>query len=161
MNPNFSCSDQTIARIRSSLRRVWGKRLKWKRLREKFFISWLESIAKAAKEGGSDQQELDWDSYDKTKQEIALQQLQWASDKAKAKEMSKMRRERAALATAEKMARLAQRRKEREEKAKQRREIKRKTRKKSNKDEEDLAVTKGLKLKQRLTKVKTHGTTGT
>ncbi|GAV64051.1 LOW QUALITY PROTEIN: hypothetical protein CFOL_v3_07569 [Cephalotus follicularis] len=149
-----SLSDQTKARIRSSLQRV-GKRLKWKQLREKFFVSWLGSIARAAKKGGSDQQELEWGSYDKIKQEIVLQQLQWDADKAKAKEMSKMRRERIALARAEKTAGLAQRKKEREEKAKQRREeanprkeMKRKTRKKSNK-----IVVKGLKLKQRLTKI--------
>ncbi|KAK9269661.1 hypothetical protein L1049_001439 [Liquidambar formosana] len=145
-------SDQSKARIRSSLRQVWGKRLNWKRLREKFFLSWAESIAKAAKKGGSDQQELDWDSYNKIKEEIALQQLQQAADKAKAKEMAKLRAERAAQAKAEKIARLAEKRKEQEEKAKLRGQRKRMTRK-SREDKEELTVAQGLKLKQRLTKI--------
>lgn len=130
---------------------------------EEFILSWSENIAKAAKDGWSDQQELDWDSYDKIKQEMAVQQLQWAADKAKAKEMAKInavkaavaRAEKAALAKVEKMARIAEKRKEREEKAKQRREIKSKARRKSEKSGA-LSVPQELKLKRRLTKVKTH-----
>ena len=147
-------SEQSKAKIRSSLRWVWGKRLKWKRSREKFYLSWAESIAKAAKKGGSDQEELDWDSYDKIKEEIALQQLQWAENKKKAKELAKMRAERAARARAEKMAMLAEKRRERERQAEARGEIKRETTRKSKEDKEELAVAKGLKLKERLTKVK-------
>ncbi|XP_059591380.1 uncharacterized protein LOC100264054 isoform X1 [Vitis vinifera] len=146
-------SEQSKAKIRSSLRRVWGKRLKWKRSREKFYLSWAESIAKAAKKGGSDQEELDWDSYDKIKEEIALQQLQWAENKKKAKELAKMRAERAARARAEKMAMLAEKRRERERQAEARGEIKRETTRKSKEDKEELAVAKGLKLKERLTKL--------
>eukprot|EP00261_Vitis_vinifera_P031793 XP_019073036.1 PREDICTED: uncharacterized protein LOC100264054 isoform X2 [Vitis vinifera] len=146
-------SEQSKAKIRSSLRRVWGKRLKWKRSREKFYLSWAESIAKAAKKGGSDQEELDWDSYDKIKEEIALQQLQWAENKKKAKELAKMRAERAARARAEKMAMLAEKRRERERQAEARGEIKRETTRKSKEDKEELAVAKGLKLKERLTKM--------
>lgn len=130
-------------------------------MREEFILSWSENIAKAAKDGWSDQQELDWDSYDKIKQEMAVQQLQLDADMAKAKEMAKInavkaavaKAEKAALAKAEKMARIAEKRKEREEKAKQRREIKSKARRKSKKSGE-LSVPQELKLKQRLTKVK-------
>uniref|UniRef100_A0A5B7BXV8 Uncharacterized protein n=2 Tax=Davidia involucrata TaxID=16924 RepID=A0A5B7BXV8_DAVIN len=146
-------SNQTKARIRSSLRRLWGQRLKWKRSREKFLQLWAESIAKAAKQGGGDQQELDWDSYDKIKKEIALQQLQWAANKAKAKEMAQIRAQTAARARAEKMASLAQKRKEQEQKAKVIGEIKRKTRKISKEEKEELAVAQELKLKARLTKI--------
>lgn len=157
----FSCSDETKARIGSALKHVWAKRLRWKRLGEEFLLSWSESIAKAAKDGGSDQQELDWDSYDKMKQELDVQQLQWAAEKAKAKEMAKIMAEQAALARAEKaaqkkaekMARLAEKRKEWEEKAKARRERKRKEGRKKEKNE--FSVSQGLKLK-RLIKVKTH-----
>ncbi|KAL2474083.1 trichohyalin-like [Forsythia ovata] len=53
------------------------------------------SIANAAKIGGIEQQELDWDSYDKIKREIALKQLQQAAEQAKAKEMARVRAERA------------------------------------------------------------------
>lgn len=127
--------------------------MKWKRSREKFYLSWAESIAKAAKKGGSDQEELDWDSYDKIKEEIALQQLQWAENKKKAKELAKMRAERAARARAEKMAMLAEKRRERERQAEARGEIKRETTRKSKEDKEELAVAKGLKLKERLTKL--------
>ncbi|XWS10077.1 hypothetical protein CRYUN_Cryun39dG0044800 [Craigia yunnanensis] len=143
-------SDQSKARIGSSVRRVWDKRLKWKRLGEKFIISWLESIAETARKGGSDQPELEWDSYEKIKQEMAFEQLQWATEKAKGKEMAKVR---AATAKAEKMARIAQKRKEQEEKEKAR-ELKRKTQGKSKKDEK-VADFQGLKLKQRLTMVRT------
>ncbi|KAK4373947.1 hypothetical protein RND71_004624 [Anisodus tanguticus] len=111
-----SLSNQTKIRIHTSLRKLWGERLKWKRSREKYFQSWAESIANAAKVGGSDQEELEWDSYDKIKREIALEQLQLAAEKAKAKEMARIRAERAAQRKTEKMDRLVQRRKEREEK---------------------------------------------
>ncbi|CAB4277385.1 unnamed protein product [Prunus armeniaca] len=79
--------------MRSSLRRVWGQRLKWKRLRDKLFLSWVESIAEAAKKGGSGQQELCWDSYEKIKQKLHLQELQLAAEKKKekAKERAKKR----------------------------------------------------------------------
>ncbi|XP_059661446.1 vicilin-like seed storage protein At2g18540 [Cornus florida] len=146
-------SKRTVARIRSSLRRLWGGRLKWKRSREKFLLSWAENIAEAAKKGGVDQQELDWDSYDKIKKEIALQQLQWAAEKVKAKEMAKIRAVRSAQAKAEKMARLAQKKKEQEQKEKVREEIKRKTHKKSKEEKEEFAVSQELKLKARLTKI--------
>lgn len=151
----MSCSEQTKAKIKSSLRRIWDKRLKWRRLKEKFFLSWLESIAETAKRGGSDQQELHWDSYEKIKQEIAIHQLQLAAEKLKAKEMAKLRGQKAALAKADKMARLAEKRKEREEKTKARRDIKMGMRK-SKKDKEMLVITPELKLKQKLTKVRRH-----
>ncbi|KAL0282619.1 UNVERIFIED_CONTAM: hypothetical protein Sangu_2481500 [Sesamum angustifolium] len=95
-------SNQTKVKIRASLTKLWGKRLKWRRSREKFLQSWAESIAIAAKIGGNDEQELDWDSYDKLKQEIALLQIHRAAEKAKAKEIARTRAERAAQAKAEK-----------------------------------------------------------
>ncbi|GKV02077.1 hypothetical protein SLEP1_g14559 [Rubroshorea leprosula] len=147
-------SDQSKAKISSSLRRHWAKRKKLKQLGENFFISWLESIAEAAKKGGSDQEEINWDSYEKIKQEIALQQLQRAAQKAKAKETAKLRAEKAKKAKAEKLARVARKRKEREEKAKAKRELKRKTCGKSKKDEGKMEGSQGFKLKQRLTKIR-------
>ncbi|KAL0001448.1 hypothetical protein SO802_015229 [Lithocarpus litseifolius] len=108
---------------------------------ERLVLSWAESIAKVAKKGGSGQQELDWDSFNKIKQEMVLQQLQWTTEKAKAKEMGKIR------------SRLAQKRKEREEKARARGEIKRKTHRKLKEDKEDFAVPQVSKLEQKLTKV--------
>ena len=108
---------------------------------EKLILSWAESIAKAAKKGGSGQPELDWDSYNKIKQEMVLNQLQWAAEKAKVKETKKLR------------ARLAHKRKEQEEKVRARGEIKRKTNRKSKEDKDDLAVAEESKLKQKLIKV--------
>ncbi|XP_038996736.1 uncharacterized protein LOC120121452 [Hibiscus syriacus] len=102
-------SEESKARIGSSVRHAWGKRLKWKRLGEIFFLSWMESIAEAARKGGSDQAELEWDSYDKIKQEIALEQLQWATEKAKGKEIAKVRAEKA---RAERMARRKEQKRE-------------------------------------------------
>ncbi|XP_022717753.1 uncharacterized protein LOC111276250 [Durio zibethinus] len=106
----------------------------------------MKSIAEAARKGGSDQVELEWDSYDKIKQEIAFEQLQWATEKAKGKEMAKVR---TATAKAERISRIAQKRKKQEEKEKAR-ELKRKMQEISKKDEK-VADSQELKLKQRLT----------
>lgn len=151
-NSKHYCSDEIKLKIGSSLRRIWAKRLKWKRLREKFFLSWSKSIAEAARKGGIDQQELDWDSYDKIKEEVTLKQLQRAKDKEKAKELAKITAERAAQAKAEKIAKFAQKRKEREEKAKAR-EAKKKASRRSKKKARKLSFVQELTLKQRLTKV--------
>lgn len=81
------CSDQVKTKISSSLRRVWGKRLLKKRLNEAFFQSWKESIAVAAKKGGKEEQELDWDSHDKIIQEMLHQKLKMVEEKEKLKLM--------------------------------------------------------------------------
>lgn len=147
------CSNQTKARIRSSLRRLWGERLKERRAGEKLFLSWASSIAEAAKLGGIDEEELDWNSYEKMKSDIALEQRQWAADKLSAKEMVRIRSKRKAQAKEEKAMRLAQKRKV-QEKEKIKGERKRATHKKSKEEIEELAVAQELRLKERLTKVK-------
>ncbi|KAL8505745.1 hypothetical protein ACS0TY_016820 [Phlomoides rotata] len=147
-------SNQTKVKIRASLTKLWGERLKWKRSREKFLQSWAESIAEAAKKGGSDQQELEWDSYDRLVQEIALQQKIHEAEIAKAKEMARIRAERAAQVKAEKMARLSQKRREREEKAKVRGESTKKRNKRSKEEKEKLAEFQEEKLKERLMKIR-------
>ncbi|XP_028785567.1 uncharacterized protein LOC114741459 isoform X1 [Neltuma alba] len=81
-------SDQSKAKISSSLKRVWQKRLKSKRLKEQFYLSWAESIANGAREGGIDQEELDWNSYDKIKQQLERHQLLWAKQKGKGKQIA-------------------------------------------------------------------------
>ncbi|KAL3636909.1 hypothetical protein CASFOL_019208 [Castilleja foliolosa] len=145
-------SNQTKAKIRASLTSLWGTRLKWKRSREKFLQLWARSIATAAKKGGIDEQELDWDSYDKLKQEIALLQTERTAEKAKVKEMARVRADRAAEVKAEKMARLAQKRRQREENAKARGLSVRKRNRKSKEEKEKLAEFLEEKLKERLLK---------
>ncbi|XP_061347368.1 uncharacterized protein LOC133292896 isoform X2 [Gastrolobium bilobum] len=81
-------SDQIKAKISCSVRRVWQERLKSKQLGEQFFLSWEQSIANAAKKGGSGQEELDWDSYNKLKQQLELHQLMLAEEKEKEKLMA-------------------------------------------------------------------------
>ncbi|KAE9617034.1 hypothetical protein Lalb_Chr03g0031101 [Lupinus albus] len=78
-----SCSDQIKAKISYSLRRVWQERLKSKRLGEKLLHSWEQTIANAARKGESDQEELDWDSYDNIKQQFELRKLLQAEKKGK------------------------------------------------------------------------------
>ncbi|KAF5478576.1 hypothetical protein F2P56_005124 [Juglans regia] len=193
-------SDHIKAKISSSLRSIWQERLKLKWSRERFFCSWQESIAEAAKKGETDQLELEWDSYDKIKQEMVLQQHQWVVEKAKAKQVAKTRAEKIILSWAESIAkaakkggknqqeldwdsydkikqedvfrqlqrtaekakakerkniraRLAQKRKELQEKARARGEIEVKTHRKSKEDKDDLAVFQESNLKQRLTKI--------
>lgn len=109
----------------------------------------MKSIAEAARKGGGDQVELEWDSYDKIKQEIVLEQLQWAAEKAKGKEIAKVRAEKA---RAERRARIVQKRKEQEEKEKAR-ELKREMKEKARQDE-SVADSQGMKLKQRLRMVR-------
>ncbi|BBH01692.1 hypothetical protein Prudu_012049 [Prunus dulcis] len=131
---------ESKAKMRSSLRRVWGQRLKWKRLREKYFLSWVESIAEAAKKGGSGQQDLCWDSYEKIHQELHLQQLQLAAEKKKekAKERTKKRAMKAEQVKAKKMARLARERRKDGE---------------VFDDNEGMTVLQGQNCKQRLMKL--------
>lgn len=110
---------------------------------------WGESIALAAKMGGSDQEELEWDSYEKLKQEIALQN----AERAKMKELARIRKERATQERAKKMAMLAQKRREREENAKVKGEPKKRI-KRSKEEKEKLVESQEEKLKERLMKVK-------
>ncbi|KAK7319517.1 hypothetical protein RJT34_04238 [Clitoria ternatea] len=78
-------NDQIKAKISNSLRRVWHERLKSKRLGEQFVLSWEQCLANAAKKGGSGQEELDWDSYDKIKQQLEPCQLLQTEKKKKKK----------------------------------------------------------------------------
>lgn len=142
-------SDQTKIKIRASLTKLWGRRLKFKRSREKLLQSWGDCIALAAKLGGPDQQELEWDSYEKFKQEVAVQK----AEKKKMKELARKRKERAAQVKAEKMARFAQQRREREENAKVRGEPIKKRNKRSKEEKEKLAESQEEKLKERLMKI--------
>lgn len=141
-------SDQTKAKIRTTITQQWRERLKRKKSKERFISSWAESIANAAKKGGHGQQELDWDSYEKIEREIALQQLQRSADVAKAKEMAQIRAERRAKAKAEKAKLTLQKRM-----AKVKGLAKKKPSKKSKEEKEELAAAEDLKLKERLTKI--------
>ncbi|KAL5564423.1 hypothetical protein UlMin_027587 [Ulmus minor] len=144
-------SNQIKKKIGSSLRHLWAKRLKRKSLREKLFVSWAESIAEAAKTGGLDQELLNWDSYDKIKEELVLQQLHQAGEKLKVKEMAKIRRaEKVAQTIAAKMEKLAHKKKMREEKIKAKEE-KAKAKRIANRDRKESI--QRLKLKQKLTKI--------
>ncbi|KAF9621541.1 hypothetical protein IFM89_022768 [Coptis chinensis] len=141
-------SDVIKAKIGLGQRRVWRKRLKLKSIKEKFYHMWSESIAEAAKKGLFDQQELDWDSYEKLAAEIAHQQLQLAADEERVKEITKLL---AARERAERMARRALQKKEKEERAKSEGEVKRRRQRKPKKQ---MLISKGLKLKARITKIR-------
>ncbi|CAI0408348.1 unnamed protein product, partial [Linum tenue] len=141
------------AKISSSLKRLWNKRLTSKRLGIKFFLSWEVSIAKAAKDGGLDEQRLSWNSYNEIEQEITRQQLQFATEKAFAKELTKIK---SATVAKEKAEKIAQRKKEREEKEKARAE----ERRRSAKNREKSPVTQEFILKQKLVKIRRRKPTG-
>ncbi|BFG31110.1 hypothetical protein CerSpe_173840 [Prunus speciosa] len=130
-------SAESKAKMRSSFRRVWGQRLKWKWLREKLFLSWVESIAEVAKKGGSRQQQLYWDSYEKIKQKLHLQELRLAAEKKKekAKERAKKRAMTAEQVKEKNMARIARERRKDGE---------------VYEDTEELTVLQGRNCKQRL-----------
>lgn len=112
---------------------------------------WGESIALAAKKGGADQQELEWDSYEKFNQEVARQ----VAEEAKRKKLSRIRKEREAkVKAALKMARMAQKKREWEENAQVRQESMKKRNKWSKEEKEKLVEFQEEKLKERLMKVK-------
>ncbi|KAL9297971.1 hypothetical protein ACSQ67_023867 [Phaseolus vulgaris] len=82
-------------------------------------LIWRENIAKAAKKGGSGEQELDWDSYERIQEEmIRLRQFQRTAEKAKKKELARVKAEKAARIKAIKRVILTRKRKERQERAK-------------------------------------------
>ncbi|ONK70022.1 uncharacterized protein A4U43_C05F29430 [Asparagus officinalis] len=147
-----SHSDQSKGRISSALRKIWEKRLQQKKLQENCYLSWARSIAEAAKEGYPGQEKLEWDSYERMKSTIISQYLQQKAERARAKEIAKLKAEKAAKIRAENAARHAQLRKEREEKAKVR-EMKALARKKSEEMKMKMALSKGLKLRTRFSKV--------
>ncbi|KAG2264464.1 hypothetical protein Bca52824_071543 [Brassica carinata] len=70
---------------------------------------WSENITEVAREGGSDEVELNWDRYEKANREISYDKLKLAEEKAIRKEQDKMRAEEAAHAKTEKMRRVVER----------------------------------------------------
>ncbi|GAB4846553.1 hypothetical protein Ancab_025558 [Ancistrocladus abbreviatus] len=140
-------SEQVKAKISSSLRQLWGKRLERKRSREKFYLSWAGSIAEAARKGGIKEEELDWGSYETIKNEIAIQQLHWAAEKNKQRGTKRIQTERAAQAREEKMGRVRE--------GKRRVEARAKTEGKfhQGRKQDNEAVANESNLKARLTKI--------
>lgn len=123
------------------MKQIWAERLRSKRLKEKFTSLWSESIAEAARRGGSGEVELDWDSYEKAKLEIL------SEEKARTKEQNRVRAEEAK--TEKKVRRVVERQKERQE----RDQRGGKTRK-PQQSKESATTASRSKLKKRLTKVK-------
>lgn len=211
-----SCSDQIKAKISNSLRRVWQERLKSKQVGRLFFLLWEQSIANAAKKGGSGENELDWDSYDEIKEQlevdgilqteekekqkrmaiagakkfiqswkeniakeakkggngeqkldwdsyekikeemVILNQLQRTTEKAKAKEMAKVKAEKEARIKAIKKVMLTQKKKDLRERSKARENVKSQTYQNAEEDSHALEVTQEFKLGSKLTKVAIH-----
>ncbi|CAI9088780.1 OLC1v1023204C1 [Oldenlandia corymbosa var. corymbosa] len=149
-----SLSNETKAKISMSHRKLWEERLKWRRSREKIFQLWAENIARAAKVGHSDQEELEWDSFENIKREIHIEQLEQAALRAKEKEAARIRAEKAAKAREAKRNGLTEKKKNRGKKAKVVGELKRKAGKRSEEDEEELASNQELKLRRNLMKIR-------
>ncbi|KAJ4882082.1 Uncharacterized protein Rs2_39137 [Raphanus sativus] len=132
-------SDETKEKIRASMKQIWAERLRSKRLKEKFTLLWSESIAEAARRGGSGEVELDWDSYEKSALEISSEQkLQLAQEKARTKEENKT----------EKKRRVVERKKERQERHQRGGKAR-----KPRQNMECATVASRSKLNKRLTKI--------
>ncbi|KAI4374674.1 hypothetical protein MLD38_012641 [Melastoma candidum] len=144
-------SVDTKAKISSSQRRRWRERWKQKQLAEKFFASWTEKIARMAKIGWKDEGNLEWDSYEKIKEDISLQRLHCRAEEGRAKNKARMRAQRAAEARVQKMTLLAQKRKDRQEKRKQRQEHRKPSSTQVTRHWD--AVAGGINLKKRLMKI--------
>lgn len=112
---SHSHSDQSKARISSAMRRVWQESFKHKRLQEKLYWLWARYVAEAAKRGGEDQRELDWDAFQKINAELNFEYLQEREEKLKAREAAKLEAE---IVARERAEGLARRRRINEEKAK-------------------------------------------
>lgn len=145
-------SEQSKRKIGSSLRKLWAERLKLKRLKEKFYSSWTESIAEAARKGGIDEEQLNWDSYERLKVEISSRQLQWDEDKTKEKEMKKIRAEKKVKQRVQNMTRLALKKLEHKQN-----DVLRAKKKlissKRRKEKEELTALKELNITDRLVKI--------
>ncbi|RLN27602.1 uncharacterized protein C2845_PM05G27520 [Panicum miliaceum] len=57
-------------KISTALRKIWERRIRSVRSRQKVMQIWSNSIAEAAKRGGYSQDKLDWDSYERIKSEM-------------------------------------------------------------------------------------------
>ncbi|XP_020223951.1 uncharacterized protein LOC109806027 [Cajanus cajan] len=116
--------------------------------------SWKENIAKAAKKGGSGEQELDWDSYKKIQEEmVRLRQLQRTNEKEKEKEMARAKAEKEAQIKAIKRVILTQKRKDHQERAKVKGKIKSHPCSNAKEGKDSLEVTQEFKLATKLTKI--------
>ncbi|XP_020598294.1 uncharacterized protein LOC110037899 isoform X2 [Phalaenopsis equestris] len=142
-----SHSDQSKARISSSLKRFWYESLKHKRLQDKLYFSWARYIAEAAKQGSNDERELDWDSYQKIKADINFRYIQEREEKAKETQTAKLFAEKVSMYRA---AKHAQKRRRKEELAKTQSSLRQNLLNK-NKKKNDYA--RDLKLVERLTKI--------
>ncbi|CAA7410154.1 unnamed protein product [Spirodela intermedia] len=148
-SPRFH-SNQSKAKIGMALRKIWEERLKNKILQEGCYSTWAGAVAEAAQKGSLDQQELEWDSYEKMKSDILIQHLQWKTERERQKEIEKRRAERALKAKSDKTVRHHQERKDDHE-------VKRKRSKGDLKQPEEkknvLAAPRHAKLRAKLTKI--------
>ncbi|MED6159932.1 hypothetical protein PIB30_046831 [Stylosanthes scabra] len=134
-----------------------GKKLKTTTGARNFVQSWRECIATAAMKGRSGEQELEWGSYQKIKQEmVLLYKLQCAAKKARAKEFARVKAEKAARIKAIRKAMLAEKRKEHQERTKAMKakgDMKIRKSRKAKEDNVDSEVTEEFKLACKLTKI--------
>lgn len=129
------------------MKRFWRESLKPKRLQDKLYFSWARYIAEAAKQGGDDQRELYWDSFQKIKADINFQYLQEREEKAISRQTAKLIAKKVARERTEK---LAQKKKRKEEEANTKSLLRQNLL--NIKKKNDLA--RDLKLIERLAKVK-------
>nr|XP_019706704.1 uncharacterized protein LOC105047591 isoform X2 [Elaeis guineensis] len=146
-----SHSDQSKARISSGLKKSWEKRLKHRRSQENCCIMWSGSIAEAARKGGSDQQELNWDSYEKIKADIESQHIQQKGERARAREIAKLRAGRVSQIRVENVAGLAKQRNNNEKKA-EANKVEASSWKRSEDEKKKTVLSKDFRLKARLIK---------
>lgn len=151
-NSNISCSDQSKAKISSGLKKSWEKRLKHRRSQENCCIIWSGSIAEAARRGGYDQGELNWDSYERIKADIDFQHIQQKAVKARAREIARLREGRVSQIRVENVAGLAKQRNDNEKKA-EAKKAEASSWKRSEDEKKKTALSEGFKLKARLVKV--------
>ncbi|KAG6502836.1 uncharacterized protein LOC121984124 [Zingiber officinale] len=143
-------SDQSKSRISSSLKKIWEERRKIKRLQAQCYTLWARTIAEAAKIGTDDQEELEWDDFEKMKADFMTQQVKLKEEKERAKVRVKLRAEMVARERAEKIAKLAEQRKLRKQMMEDK-QLELFSREKSNR-EKKIPLSKSLKLRARLTK---------
>lgn len=143
-----SHSIQSKARISLALKRVWNERLQQKRSQENCYRIWANCTAEAARKGFLGEEEFKWDSYNRIKSEIISREMQQKADKARAKEVARLIKEKAKKDREEMAERRAILKKEKDARAKIR-EMKALERKRFEDMKMKLALSKGLKVKGR------------
>ncbi|KAL8138573.1 hypothetical protein V2J09_004574 [Rumex salicifolius] len=103
-NLGHAQSNETRKKIGLGVQIGWRKRREKLLIQETCFFNWQNLVAEAARQGLLDEEELEWDSYDKLNKQL---QEQWAESEEQRKSMSKPKGNRRAPKSLEQRRKIA------------------------------------------------------